>query len=36
MKVEILSDYVQVELWLLDKTIFLLVSKVMWNHWWKC
>jgi len=34
VKVVTPSDYVQVGLWLLDKT-FLLAGKVMWNHWWK-
>jgi len=33
MKVVTLLDYVQVGLWLLDKTIFIR-RKAMWNHWW--
>jgi len=34
MKVEKLSDYVQVGRWLLDKTDFLLAGKVIGYHWW--
>jgi len=35
MKAVTLSDYVQVGLWLLDKTFFLLADEIMGNHWWK-
>jgi len=35
MNVATLSDYAQVGLWLLDKTVFLLAGKLMGNHCWK-
>jgi len=34
MKVETLSDYVQVGFWLLNKTVFLSASKAIGDHWW--